>query len=41
MYGVKSVSILEEALAGGGSFAPQGGLIALQNFARAHEFRQV
>ena len=28
MSGVKSVSRHEEALAGGGSFAPHGGLIA-------------
>ena len=33
MSGVKSVSRHEEALAGGGSFAPQGGLIAQQNLA--------
>ena len=32
MSGVKSVSKHEEALAGGGSFVPQGGKIALQNF---------
>ena len=33
MSGVKSLSRHEEALAGGGSFAQQGGLIAQQNFA--------
>ena len=33
MYAVKSVYRHEEALAGGGSFAPQGGLIELQNLA--------
>ena len=33
MSGVKSVSRHKEASAGGGSFAPQGGLIARQNFA--------
>ena len=32
MSGVKSVSGHKEASAGGGSFAPQGGLIARQNF---------
>ena len=33
MCGVKSVSRHKEASAGGGSFAPQGGLIARQNLA--------
>ena len=33
MSGVKSVSRHKEASAGGGSFAPQGGLIARQNLA--------
>ena len=33
MSGVKSVSRHEEASAGGGSFAQQGGLIARQNLA--------
>ena len=33
MYGVKSVSRHEETSVGGGSFVPQGGLIARQNLA--------
>ena len=33
MSRVKSVSRRKEASAGGGSFAPQGGIIAQQNFA--------
>ena len=33
MSGVKSVSKHEEGSAGGGSFVPQGGLIAQQNLA--------
>ena len=33
MSGVNSVSRYEEASAGGGSFAPQGGIISWQNLA--------